>query len=69
MKQNFAGFAEISNYFNKIGNDRLSESFKKFKDFIRDEDLIKILYDSKNQRPERFFAFQKLWPNQSIQDA
>ena len=48
QKQNYDTFTKIFNYFIKIGNDSLSESLQKLKDFLEMsyEDLIRMFYDS-----------------------
>ena len=48
QKQNYDTFTKIFNYFIKIGNDRLSESLQKLKNFLEMsyEDLIRMFYDS-----------------------
>ena len=48
QKQNNEAFTKIYNYFNKIGNDNLSESVRKVKDFLEMnyEELIRMFYDS-----------------------
>lgn len=48
QKQNYDTFTKIFNYFIKIGNDSLSESLQKLKNFLEMsyEDLIRMFYDS-----------------------
>ena len=48
QKENNKAFTKIYNYFNKIGNDNLSENVRKVKDFLEMnyEELIRMFYDS-----------------------